>query len=157
MESVGIIKNEADLDQPSEICIDSIGIGAGVADRLREMGMPVVDVNVSESSAMNPTAHRLRDDLWIQVRDWLQTMTVRIPTDERLCADLRAPTYSFASTGKLVVESKMLMKKRKLPSPDHADALCLTFGGMAALVGGRASSWGPKRGALTRDLSAYLV
>jgi hypothetical protein len=40
-----------------------------------------------------------------------------------------APTYGFDSAGKIVVEPKSLMKKRKLPSPDYADALGLTFAG----------------------------
>ena len=33
------------------------------------------------------------------------------------------------------------MKKRGMRSPDLADALCLTFAGNAALVGGRATPW----------------
>ena len=40
---------------------------------------------------------------------------------------LTAPTYSFTSTGKMVVESKADMKKRGMRSPDLADAFLLTF------------------------------
>jgi phage terminase large subunit len=157
MESVAIISQEARSDRPSEICVDSIGIGAGVADRLRELGLPVRDVNVAESQAMNANAHRLRDDLWLQVKDWLNTMAVRLPDDERLKADLRAPTYSFSTTGKTVVESKDLMRRRKLPSPDHADALCLTFAGEAALIGGRTSAWSARgKGPLRRNLAGVV-
>ena len=43
--------------------------------------------------------------------------------------------------GKLKVEAKSDMKRRGLRSPDIADALCLTFSGQAAVVGGRASHW----------------
>jgi hypothetical protein len=42
-------------------------------------------------------------------------------------AELTAPTYSFTSTGKMVVESKADMKKRGMRSPDLADAFLLTF------------------------------
>ena len=56
-------------------------------------------------------------------------------------AELVSPTYTFTSTGKIKVEGKAEMKKRGLRSPDVADALCLTFAGQAALVGGRASKW----------------
>jgi len=68
MQLTGAIVNEAKLDNPAEMCIDTIGLGSGVADRLREMGYNVRDVNVSESSAMNPNANRLRDELWLSVK-----------------------------------------------------------------------------------------
>jgi hypothetical protein len=49
--------------------------------------------------------------------------------DEALIVELTAPTYTFSSTGKMVVESKADMKKRGLRSPDLADAFLLTFAG----------------------------
>lgn len=141
MQTVGAVMNEAKKDAPDEICVDTIGLGSGVADRLREMGMNVRDVNVAESSAMNPNAHRLRDELWLSVKDWLATKSVKLPKDEVLRQELVAPRYTFTSTGKIVVESKDGMKKRGMRSPDLADALCLTFAGQAAGVGGRVTPW----------------
>ncbi len=141
MQTVGAVVNEAKKDAPAEICVDTIGLGSGVADRLREMGLNVRDVNVAESSAMNPNAHRLRDELWLSVKDWLGTRSVKLPKDETLRHELVAPRYSFTSTGKVVVESKDGLKKRGMRSPDLADALCLTFAGQAALVGGRGTAW----------------
>lgn len=141
METVGRIVHEAKIDKPSEICVDSIGLGAGVADRLREQGYNVRDVNVAEASALNPQAARLRDELWLSVRDWLNTRTCKLPKNEDLRTELCTPTYSFTSTGKIKVEGKAEMKRRGFRSPDLADALCLTFAGTAASVGGRASRW----------------
>lgn len=143
MQLVGAIVNEIEQDNPEEICVDSIGLGAGVADRLRELGYNVRDVNVSEASAINTKASRLRDDLWMQVRDFLSQRACRLPRDEVLRGDLVAPTYKFASNGKLVVEPKADMKKRLKRSPDRADALAATFAGIASRVGGRVSSWSP--------------
>jgi len=143
MQTVGAVINEAKIDGPEEICVDTIGLGGGVADRLREQGYNVRDVNVSESSAMNPNANRLRDELWMSVKDWLGTRAVKIPRDDALRHELVAPRYNFTSSGKLVVESKDSMRKRGMRSPDLADALCLTFAGNAALVGGRALAWKP--------------
>ena len=145
MQTVGAVINEAKIDGPEEICVDTIGLGGGVADRLREQGYNVRDVNVSESSAMNPNANRLRDELWMSVKDWLGTRAVKIPRDDALRHELVAPRYNFTSSGKLVVESKDSMRKRGMRSPDLADALCLTFAGNAALVGGRALAWKPGR------------
>ena len=143
MQTVGVVMNEAKLDGPEEICVDTIGLGSGVADRLRELGLNVRDVNVAESSAMNPNANKLRDELWMNVKDWLGTRAVKLPRDETLRHELVAPRYGFTSIGKIVVESKDLMRKRGMRSPDLADALCLTFAGNAAMVGGRALSWRP--------------
>jgi hypothetical protein len=141
MSTAGRIIHEAEQDKPDEICIDSIGLGAGVADRLREQGYNVRDVNVAETAAVNQQAARLRDDLWLSVRDWLNTRAVKLPFDDELKAELGGPTYSFTSNGKIKVEGKAEMKKRGLRSPDKADALCLTFAGEAAQLGGRAPSW----------------
>lgn len=141
MQLVGAVVNEARTDNPVEICVDTIGLGSGVADRLREMGYNVRDVNVAEASAMNPNANKLRDELWLAVKDWLATRTVKIPAESALRHELVAPRYGFTSSGKIVVESKDSMKKRGMRSPDLADSLCLTFAGNAALVGGRATPW----------------
>lgn len=141
MSTVGRIVHEANADKPAEICVDSIGLGGGVADRLRELGFNVRDVNVSESNALNQQAYRLRDELWLAAKDWLETRAVKIPKDDELRAELIGPTYSFASNGKIKVEGKSEMKKRGMRSPDLADSLCLTFAGQAAVVGGRALKW----------------
>ena len=55
---------------------------------------------------------RLRDELSFKGREWFQDKACSMPNDEALIAELTAPTYSFTSTGKMVVESKADMKKR---------------------------------------------
>ncbi len=143
METVGKVVYEAGIDKPAEICVDSIGMGGGVADRLREQGFNVRDVNVSESSAMNPQAAKLRDELWLSAKDWLQGRACKLPINDDLRQELASPRYTFLSNGKIKVEGKTEMKKRGLRSPDLADALCLTFASTAAQVGGRAPAWVP--------------
>lgn len=143
MQLTGAIVNEAKIDKPAEMCIDSIGLGSGVADRLRELGHVVRDVNVSEASAMNPQAAKLRDELWLSVKEWLNARACRIPKMDELRQELVAPTYTFTSNGKVKVEGKAEMKKRGLRSPDLADSLCLTFASIASRVGGRGTRWVP--------------
>ena len=155
MGTVGRIVHEASLDKPEEICVDSIGLGGGVADRLRELGHNVRDVNVSESSALNQQAARLRDELWMATKDWLDTRSVKLPKDDDLRAELTGPTYSFTSNGKIKVEGKSEMKRRGMRSPDLADALCLTFASQAAGVGGRALRWIPGK-SLKRNLAGIV-
>jgi phage terminase large subunit len=143
MQLTGAIVNEAKIDKPAEMCIDSIGLGSGVADRLRELGHVVRDVNVSEASAMNPQAAKLRDELWLSVKEWLNARACKIPKLDELRAELVAPTYTFTSNGKIKVEGKQEMKRRGMRSPDLADSLCLTFASIASRVGGRGTRWVP--------------
>jgi hypothetical protein len=143
MQLTGAIVNEAKTDKPAEICVDSIGLGSGVADRLRELGQVVRDVNVSEASAMNPQAAKLRDELWLSVKEWLNARACKLPKMVELRQELVAPTYTFTSNGKIKVEGKQEMKRRGMRSPDLADALCVTFASVASRVGGRSPKWVP--------------
>ena len=115
-----------DADLPFAIMVDSIGYGAGVADRLRAMGLPARDVNVGCASEM-PRYQRLRDELWWRAREWLEARNCVLPDDPDLIAELTVPKYGFTHDGKIQVESKDEMKKRAVQSPDLADAFCLTL------------------------------
>jgi phage terminase large subunit len=134
MQVAGLIKAEWDQcwphdDRPSEILVDVIGIGAGVVDRCRELGLPVRGINVGESPAVGDRYMRLRDELWFRAREWLDARDSRLADDDALISELVGVKYKFASSGKIQVESKDEMKKRGLDSPDLADAWCLTFAG----------------------------
>ena len=113
--------------RPAEILVDSIGLGAGVVDRLRELGLPARGINVSESPAMGNTYRNLKAELWHKAKAWLEARDCRMPKDEALIAELATVRYSFTSSGKIQIEGKDEIRKRGLPSPDRADAFCLTF------------------------------
>jgi phage terminase large subunit len=113
--------------RPWAILIDVIGLGAGVYDRCKELGLPVKAINVGEAASTRENCMRLRDELWLKGREWFQEKSCSMPQDNALIAELTAPTYTFSSTGKMVVESKADMKKRGMRSPDLADAFLLTF------------------------------
>lgn len=131
MQVAGLIKSEFDatprLQQPSEILVDVVGIGAGVVDRLRELEMPVRGVNVGEQAAVSERFMRLRDELWWRGREWFGRKDCKIAKDDELIAELVSPTYTINSSGKVLVERKDELKKRGLPSPDKADAFLLTL------------------------------
>lgn len=137
MQLTGAIKAEYDAedfkDRPMHIYVDSIGLGSGVVDRLRELGLPAIGINVSESPAMKSAYMNLRSELWGKMKSWLEQRSCVLPKNDDLLADLTAPRYTFNSTGKMRVESKEEMKKRGLPSPDLADACILTLAGDAAV------------------------
>jgi hypothetical protein len=134
MQTAGLVKLEYDQSpvKPEAILVDVIGIGAGVVDRMKELKLPVVGINVAESPSVQDRYNRLRDELWFRAREWFQGRDVAIVDDESLIAELTLPTYKILSNGKIQVESKDDLKKRGVTSPDIADAFCLTFANGAA-------------------------
>ena len=139
--------------QPQQICIDSIGVGGGVTDRLRELQLPAIGINTAEAPALRQTYLNLRAELWFKLKAWLEARDCSIPKNDNLLAELVAVKYKFTSAGKLQIESKDEMKKRGLASPDHGDAVCLTFAVEAATVmhhGKLSSNWNQP---LKRNLS----
>lgn len=114
--------------RPKMIFVDVIGLGAGVADRLQELGLPVCGVNVAEEASVDDKYMRMRDELWFKGRKWLENKACKLVDDDVLIAELTLPRYSFTSAGKLKVESKDELKKRYPQSPDVAEAFLMTFG-----------------------------
>lgn len=131
MELTGLIVGKYNELRPSEkpkiVFADSIGLGAGLVDRMKELGLPVRGINVSESPSMREKYINLRAELWFRAKEFFEERSCRIPRDEILFSQLVAPRYSFNSSGRIKVESKDEMKKRGLKSPDRADALILTL------------------------------
>lgn len=135
MQTAGLVKAEWDAtpekQRPIAINVDVIGIGAGVVDRLKEMGLPVVGINVAETEAVNDKQerqfHRLRDELWWKGREWLEAKDCKLCDDDETIAELTTPTYSLMSNGLIKVEGKDELKARGVKSPDRADAWLLTF------------------------------
>ena len=139
MELAGIVLDEYEntpiIDRPTEICIDSIGIGSGVHDRCHELDLPARSINVAESASLKVKYMRLRDELWGRAREWFEAKECVIPKDDaQLVHELAAPRFAFTSTGKIKIESKDEMRKRGIRSPDIADAFCLTFASNAVLA-----------------------
>lgn len=122
--------NETPLEhRPQSINVDVIGLGAGVVDRGREIGLPMRPVNVGERAGEPERYMRLRDELWFKAREWFEQRDVRIPKDDKLIKELIQPHYKLESSGKIKVESKDEMKERGLKSPNVADAFNLTLAG----------------------------
>jgi len=154
MQTVGRVVAEYEAlppsRQPKQILVDSIGVGSGVVDRLRELGLPVRGVNVAEAPSMGDTYLNLRSELWFKTKAWLEDRSCKLPKNEKLIAELSSIRYSFTSSGKMKAESKDEMRKRGLTSPDLADALCLTMASDAATaLSGAFNSW---RGEIRRNL-----
>jgi len=160
MQLSGAVKAEYDAvsmsKKPVEIIVDSVGLGAGVLDRLRELGLPARGLNVSERSMQKETYINLRAELWFKCKAWLEGMDVKIPHDDRLWAELAAPRYHFTSSGKIQVESKEAMKKRGINSPDRADAVCLSLANEMTTMAYGTSSAGSWTKPLRREIRGIV-
>lgn len=139
MELAGIIKRIIEKELPKRVCIDCIGIGAGVVDRLHELGYTdiVLGVNVATKAEEPHKYKNTRAELWDRGREWLiQDMPVEIPDSDELQTDLVGLGYKYDSSDRLQIESKDDAKKRGCLSPDTSDALMLTFFGGEYVVDG---------------------
>lgn len=140
MQGAGWAKQVIDTEKPARMFIDVGGVGAGVYDRLIEMGYGEVVKAVNfGSSPIEPQikdkdgkavggASNRRAEMWMKSKEWLQDPAgVDIPDTDSLQADACAPSYGYDSNTRLVLESKKSMKARGVRSPDEWDAVALTF------------------------------
>ena len=127
MQLTGWVISAINESQPSRICVDEIGVGAGVVDRLKEQGYRVQGINVARRSGQDALFANLRAEGYWRLRELFTSSKISIPADNQLMGELAALRYSYDSQGRILIESKDSMRQRGLPSPDKADALMLAF------------------------------
>jgi hypothetical protein len=126
MTLAGHVARRIEQWEPDAVFVDA-GAGAGVIDRLRQLGHAVVEVNFG-GKPTDPRFLNKRAEMWHEMADWLRAGGA-IPNTNALKLELATPTYRYDAANRIVLESKDDIKKR-LPdsgSPDLADALALTF------------------------------
>jgi hypothetical protein len=111
--------------QPDAVFIDGGGVGGGVIDRARQLGVDVIEVNFGGKSP-RPGFANMRAYMWSQLRDAIRD-GIGLPDDADVKSDLTGIEYGYNLRGDLQLERKDDMKKRGLKSPDLADALALTY------------------------------
>jgi len=112
------------------VFIDSTGgFGSSWIDNLRLLGKAPIGVGFSES-ASNGRYYNKRSEIYFECAQWIKEGGQLPPmsTDgmSQLTAAMTRTTYTFKGD-KLILEPKDMVKERIGYSPDHADALCLTF------------------------------
>lgn len=127
MELAARVAGHIEEHDPDGVFIDS-GAGAGVIDRLRQLGYDVVEVPFGGRAIAEQQFVNRRSEMWWAMREWLVGGGA-IPSDPALRQELATPVYWYDASGKRVLESKDDIKKRLQGggSPDLADALALTF------------------------------
>ena len=155
MQTVARIKREYDATppslRPSAINIDAIGVGAGVADRLRELKLPAFSINVSESAALEDKYKNLKTELWFKAADWFDKKDCSIAGDLATVEELVDFRFEFTPSNQYMAETRKKLKARGVKSPNRASAFILTFASEAISMTDQAAAT-PWQEALRRDI-----
>ena len=127
MALASAVANVIEDRDPDAVFIDA-GAGAGVIDRLRQLGYDVTEVPFGGKAMFPNLFVNKRTEMWWAIKEWIG-QGGSIPNDTVLKQELSTPLYWYDNVGKRVLESKDEVKKRLQGggSPDMADALALTF------------------------------
>lgn len=138
MHTVGRLVTMAHEKGAGTIVVDSIGIGAGIVDRLSEIASSrenkllatIIGSNSAEQSSQPERYYNKRAEIWDMVGRKFSDGQVVLMDNEmkkdtrevmRLQSELCVPQYKFKN-GKMAIEAKEEIKKRIGHSPDRADA-----------------------------------
>lgn len=124
MQLASKVATHIDAMRPDTVFVDGNGIGAGVVDRLRQLGYPVVDV-IGQAKPNDMRYYNKRAECYGGLKEWLRG-DVRIPKDGELREELIAIEYDMPKD-RILLEDKDDIRDRLGRSPDKADALALTF------------------------------
>jgi phage terminase large subunit len=111
----------------SLVAVDDTGIGGGVVDRVKEMGVPVHGVNFGASPAgylRDKPMSNIRTELYFLLEEELRRGAISLIHDRELLQEITAVRLRN-SKEKYLLESKEHLKRRLGRSPDKADATCL--------------------------------
>jgi len=112
--------------KPPVLFVDAIGVGAGLVDRLRELGIPVAEALASARAIKADKFVNRRAEMYTELADWLKAGG-KLPDDPSLAEELAAQEYEFTSTGKMLLLKKDKIKEKIGRSPDKSDSLALCW------------------------------
>jgi phage terminase large subunit len=122
------INGERGLNDFPTIIVDVVGVGAGVFDRLAELGLPVAAYNGGEAPFDKERFVNARAEDYWNLRELFENGEIDIDElDDKLAAQLGSIKWTVDSRGRIKIESKEDMRKRGMPSPDRADTVAIAF------------------------------
>jgi hypothetical protein len=136
MQLAARVAEQYEFYRADAIFVDGGGTGSGVVDRLRQLRIPVIEVQFGASPDRSQPGQEAiayankAAEMWGVMKEWLKTGGSIPHDDTDLHSQLTDREYGFVlrdGRDAIQLESKKDMKKRGLSSPDIADALALTF------------------------------
>ena len=118
-----VLYNKIAEKRPNFVYVDVGGLGCGVFDRLREMGvMGLNPVNFGEAPDDKNKYFNRRAEMYGRAKEWLANKPVHIVDDQEFLNQLLMIELEPNST-----KVQLISKSRMLYSPDIADAFAMTF------------------------------
>jgi hypothetical protein len=139
MESVGhfrrLCKATTTPQNALPAVVDVNGLGAGVFDRLRELGYPVIPFNGGEKAYQPLKYKNRRAESYWEARTMFEEGLIDIEElDEDLQAELLEVHFKTTSTGQTQIEAKEDIAQRLGRSPDRADAFVMSLQMQASMA-----------------------
>ena len=126
---VGKIKEYLDIHPECEnrVVIDDTGVGGGVTDRLKELGVKAIPFIAGEKAKDDRRFANATAEAWGLMADAFRSGEISIPNDPALITQLITRQYKIQSDRRIILESKADLRAKGGRSPDEADALAMTF------------------------------
>lgn len=113
--------------KPDAVFIDGGNMGAGVIDRLKQLGCKNIFEVPFGSAAMNRERYgNIRAEMYFKAKEWMEHGGA-IPNMSELKTELSKVEYKFDKRSRILLEPKDEVKKKTGKSPDLADGFVLTF------------------------------
>lgn len=126
MQGASQVAQVVDRWKPDAVFIDVGGVGAGVVDRLLQLGHEVTPVDFG-SAPLDARFENRRAEMWWLMAEWVRNGG-GLPAGREVQQDLTTVRYTYRNRrGRMQLESKDELRERGMPSPDVADALACTF------------------------------
>ena len=153
------LHSEREIRDRVRVKVDTIGLGWGVVSMLdrwcKERSLPadIIAVNVAEKPKDQAKFKNQRAEMWWNARQMIQPkdgkQDIRLNVDRFVLSQMAGPTYTSDASGRVVIESKIDMKKRGVASPDRAEAILLALyenrsviQSIAPISIGQSNQWG---------------
>jgi phage terminase large subunit len=125
MSIAGWLGRYCEDNKVDNVVVDDTGLGGGVTDRLREVGLNGTNVIAfkggEKAQASDRFSNKIAEAWWV-MRDWV-IAGGRVPNDDALIGQMSSRGYTIQSDRKISLEQKIKMSK----SPDEADALAMAI------------------------------
>lgn len=107
------------------ILVDSVGVGAGVVDELKDRSWKADGFKASRRAKDRSRFRDMKAESAWRLRELLEDGDVALPDDRQLREELLSVKWSPDSKGRVAVESKDDLRSRLGRSPDRLDAVTM--------------------------------
>ncbi len=110
--------------RPEEVDGDGDGLGGPMVRRIQELGVNINDFHGGAAPRFIDTYADAWSEAWGETAGKIKGSEIILPRDGEFQSQILGRKIKPISNGRMKLETKEDMRRRGLPSPDEADALC---------------------------------